>query len=662
MKYVAIAFFLLSGYLTHAQTCTGGLGDPIVNFTFGAGPNFGPALASGITNLQYFSGSCPSDGQYAIVNGISSNCFGSTWFNVPTDHTGNGSGYFMLINASFQPNDFYVQTVTGLCEGTSYQFAAWIMNMVRIPNLILPSIHIQIEKPDGTVLGDGRGDIPQAATPTWKQYAINFTTPPGVTSVVLRMTNNAPGGNGNDLALDDITFRAAGPSIALQVAAFASDTLSVCETDTRILSFSAVVESCYPTTDHQWQQSVDGGRTWTDIPGATNTTYDRAPTPAGIYLYRLKVAQTGNINSPTCSIASNPIKVVVNKIPVPGVTITTSATQLCEGVAASFTAAPTDGGDNPLYQWMVNGAAVGASAISFSSSTLADEDKVSCRMTSDAVCVTDPVVVSNTIVLSVVPVAVTGVSIASSAVTICSDSLVVFMAIPSNGGSAPSYQWTVDGLAAGADNPVYSTSGLRDGDVVSCVMTGSETCSFPVVSDNSISMTVYPLPVILLTPDTIIAAGSSIRLNPLIAGDVITYQWSPSTGLDDAGLPAPLALPVITTTYTLRVDTRDGCRAFASEKVNVFYDLLMPGGFTPNGDGKNDVFRVPPSVPVTIVRFLVYNRWGVRVFAAMNSSEGWDGSWGGKPQPAGVYVWQIEYADPITKRSERKRGTVVLVR
>jgi len=662
MKYVAIALFLLSGYFSGAQTCTGGLGDPIVNFTFGAGPNYGPALAPGITNLQYFSGPCPMDGQYAIVNGISNNCFNSTWFNVLTDHTGNGSGYFMLINASFEPSDFYVQTVTGLCEGTSYQFAAWIMNMVRVPNLILPNIHIRIEKPDGTVLGDGRGDIPQAATPTWKQYGINFTTPPGVTSVVLRMTNNAPGGNGNDIAMDDITFRAAGPSIALQVAAFTSDTLSVCETDTRVLSFSSVVESCYATTDYQWQQSTDGGRTWTDIPGAVTVTYDRNPTPAGTYLYRLKVAQTGNINSSTCSIASNPIKVVVNKTPVPGVAITSSATQVCAGVVASFTALPMEGGDSPLYQWMVNGAGVGTSDATFSSSTLADRDKVSCRMTSDADCVTDPIAVSNILVMAVVPDAVTGVSITSSATSICSDSAVVFTAVPSNGGTAPSYQWTVNGVDAGVDNLVYSTSGLRDGDIVSCVMTGSETCSFPVSSDNTIAMTVYPLPVILLTADTIIAAGSSLRLSPLIAGDIVDYQWSPATGLDDAGLPAPLALPVTTTTYTLRVDTRDGCKASASETVNVFYDLLMPGGFTPNGDGKNDVFRVPPSVPVTIVRFLVYNRWGVRVFETTNSSEGWDGSWGGRPQPAGVYVWEIEYADPITKRSERKRGTVVLVR
>jgi gliding motility-associated-like protein len=165
-----------------------------------------------------------------------------------------------------------------------------------------------------------------------------------------------------------------------------------------------------------------------------------------------------------------------------------------------------------------------------------------------------------------------------------------------------------------------------------------------------------------LTPDTIIAAGNSIRLSPVITGDIASYQWTPPTGLNDAAVQDPLALPVTSTTYTLRIVSQDGCRASAKETVNVFYDLLMPGGFSPNGDGRNDVFRIPPSVPVTVLHFYVYNRWGEQVFATTSSSGGWDGNLNGKPQPAGVYVWQIEYIDLIKKKPVMKTGTVVLVR
>ena len=128
MKYVFIACLFLVLHRATAQSCTGGLGDPIVNITFGQGVAAGPALPSGVTNLNYLNGGCPVDGQYVIVS-HTSGCWNHTWGDMGEDHTGNQSGYFMLINASYQPSDFYVQTINGLCGGTTYQFAAWVMNM-----------------------------------------------------------------------------------------------------------------------------------------------------------------------------------------------------------------------------------------------------------------------------------------------------------------------------------------------------------------------------------------------------------------------------------------------------------------------------------------------------------------------------------------------------
>lgn len=175
-------------------------------------------------------------------------------------------------------------------------------------------------------------------------------------------------------------------------------------------------------------------------------------------------------------------------------------------------------------------------------------------------------------------------------------------------------------------------------------------------------MTVYPLPTIRLTPDTIIAAGHSIRLDPAITGEVVSWLWSPATGLDNPETPDPLSLPVSSTTYRLVVTSNEGCTASAKETVNVFYDLLMPSAFTPNGDGRNDVFRIPPSVPVRIIRFSVFNRWGNLVFTTADSGAGWEGRLGSKPQPGGVYVWMIEYYDPLTRKSVMKKGTVELIR
>src|SRR4051812_45523029 len=125
---------------------------------------------------------------------------------------------FMLVNASVQPGVFYLDTVRGLCGNTTYEFAAWIIN-VLLPTSCggagnQPNLTFSIEKTDGTVLqSSNTNNIPPSSPPTWKQYGFFFTTPSAVSDIVLRIVNNAPGGCGNDLALDDITFRPCGPQI-----------------------------------------------------------------------------------------------------------------------------------------------------------------------------------------------------------------------------------------------------------------------------------------------------------------------------------------------------------------------------------------------------------------------------------------------------------------
>ncbi|HWK08330.1 MAG TPA: gliding motility-associated C-terminal domain-containing protein [Puia sp.] len=660
MKYALVLVFIFSATLVRSQTCTGGLGDPITNITFGAGANYGPPLASGITNLSYISDQCPNDGSYTITHS-SSGCFEGTWVNLSSDHTGDPNGYFMLINASYNPSDFYVQTVSGLCAATKYQFAAWVMNLSANSGLILPNISLSIEKTDGTLLDSiHTGNIPQANPGKWIQYGFFFTTPPGINTVVLRMTNNAPGGNGNDLALDDITFRPAGPPVSVTLNGLATDSVTICAGSATPQLLQGSVGDCYSSPTYQWQQSTDG-QTWADIPGAVSLSYPVLPSAAGAYLYRLAAAQSGNISISSCKVASPPSTIVVLKIPDPAVTISASSDNICAGAPAAFTALPADGGNTPLYQWTINGIPVSTAGPAYSSSSFVNADQVSCTMTSDAACVIDPVAASNIISMTVTPIVVSSVNIAASAITICSDSLVTFTAIPANGGSDPTYQWMVNGQLAGTNADVFSSATLQDGDVVSVVMLGSLYCSVPETS-NSIPMTVYPVPQINMPPDTIITAGSSIRLDPLITGQILFYQWSPITWLDLPGSPDPVATPATTTTYQLTVTTGNGCVASGKETVGVYYDLLMPGAFSPNGDGRNDLFRIPPSVPVSILRFSVYDRWGELVFTTSNSGAGWDGRMGNKPQPAGVYVWMIDYINPLTKRSARKNGTVTLIR
>src|SRR5579875_1541719 len=306
----------------NSQSCNGSLGDPIVNVTFGAGPNFGSPLNAGITNLQYLASECPNDGQYTIAN-YTSGCWNNSWFTI-TDHTGDPNGYFMLINASYQPSDFYVQTISGLCSGTTYQFSAWILNIMKTLNAISPNITFSIEKTDGTIIQSyNTGTIAQNTSPIWQQYGFYFSLPAGVSSLVIRMKNNAPGGIGNDLALDDIQFRPAGPLTNVTIQNMQGDSVNVCNSS---LTLSANIESCYLSNEYQWQVSVNNG-SWNDIAGATTTSYTVPVQPAGNYKYRLLVAQSGNIQTTTCRVNSNVITVVV----VPDVIVQNVNAGICVG-------------------------------------------------------------------------------------------------------------------------------------------------------------------------------------------------------------------------------------------------------------------------------------------------------------------------------------------
>lgn len=332
-----LSLFLLLGNSARTQLCAGSLGDPVVHITFGSGANPGQAL--GNNNYVFYNQDCPNDGQYTIRNNTMG-CFGNTWHGLSSDHTGDRNGYFMLVNASFQPGDFYREKVGGLCGNTTYEFAAWVLNVLRPTACggsgIKPNLTFSIETPGGAVLATyNTEDIYSEVQPKWKQYGMFFTTPAGLSEVVVRLRNNAPGGCGNDLALDDITFRPCGAKIEASIDGFPEGKVEPCEGVDATYRFSAKVTSAYIEPEVQWQESMDSGLTWKNIQGATAHTYTWTPRPAARYLYRLVVAEKGNISSAACRIASLPLQIRVH--PLPKITIN-KVLPLCSGAVFNLDA------------------------------------------------------------------------------------------------------------------------------------------------------------------------------------------------------------------------------------------------------------------------------------------------------------------------------------
>ncbi|SCY10119.1 T9SS type B sorting domain-containing protein [Flavobacterium caeni] len=305
----ALLYALFFAVSALGQVCNGSVGDPLVHVDFGSGTGFGPALPAGTTTLLgYQPLTCPTDGGYNIMSSTPA-CWGGDWHAVTSDHTGNPNGYFMMVNAAIAPSEFYVRNINGLCPDTTYEISFSILNIHKFG--ILPNITVIVETLAGSQISSyTTGPIPLSATPTWNTYSMvtNIGTNTGVR---FRLRNNAPGGIGNDLALDDIIFRPIGPAIGLDIVGFPGGVANITTTDMGNLEIGATVGPCYTSNLYQWQVSTDSGTTWTDIAAATNNVYFRPPTGTGTYLYRLVVspaASGGNIN---CSVNSNPVTVNV---------------------------------------------------------------------------------------------------------------------------------------------------------------------------------------------------------------------------------------------------------------------------------------------------------------------------------------------------------------
>jgi gliding motility-associated-like protein len=140
------------------------------------------------------------------------------------------------------------------------------------------------------------------------------------------------------------------------------------------------------------------------------------------------------------------------------------------------------------------------------------------------------------------------------------------------------------------------------------------------------------------------------------------YLWSPPTSLNSPFAQNPLATLRNDTKFILQVTDFAGCIGYDTVFIKVYNGptYYVPNAFSPNGDGLNDVFRAVPSGIVRTEYFRIFNRYGNLVFDTREFLKGWDGSFQGKKQPLGAYVWMVKGVDRDGKTVEMK-GTVMLV-
>lgn len=415
--------------------------------------------------------------------------------------------------------------------------------------------------------------------------------------------------------------------------------------------------SSLPGTNFYWTASLTSGNISgfsTDSGMVINQVLTNSLSTPGIVTYHI----TPKIDD--CSGTTVDYQVTVNPGDSVKVSISSSANNICAGTSVTYTAAPTNPGTTPSYQWKVNGADAGTNSTSFIY-TPANGDVVTCVLSASVSgCSPNNPALSNQVVMVVNSILAAGVSVAASSNPFCAGASVTFTATPVNGGILPTFEWLVDGIVVqqgGSD--LFTTASLSAGQIVACRLTSAWPClvANPVTSP-PLSISVAPDPVVSLTDKPALCVGEVSRLD---AGpDYASYRWQDgSTGryLDVSGE----GVYYVTVTDTL------GCKGSDTARIQVCDAVIyMPNAFTPDGDGLNDVFKPVTTLEgISAYTLLIYDRWGTEVFESSNILNGWDGMLKGKPAPVATYVWKIIYqttSQGTISPDIKSQGTVELVR
>ncbi|RYF79541.1 MAG: PKD domain-containing protein, partial [Chitinophagaceae bacterium] len=212
--------------------------------------------------------------------------------------------------------------------------------------------------------------------------------------------------------------------------------------------------------------------------------------------------------------------------------------------------------------------------------------------------------------------------------------------------SVVKWAWTFpNGTSSNQQVPAPQQFPTAGNFIVQTVVTNSSGCTDTVTRN----LLVNPLPVITIASPQITPLGTPVQLPATYTNNIVSYSWSPATGLNCTDCDQPFASPKFNTFYRVTVLDDKGCQNEGRVQVIVLCqgsNVFVPNTFSPNGDGSNDVFYVRGKGLNRVKSLRVFNRWGEAVFEKVNfavndPTVGWDGTYKGQKLTPDVYVYQV---------------------
>jgi len=289
----------------------------------------GQALPADVTNFTFTEPAQPAnfdanqpnngivdDGFYTI--GTNTQQAFSNWASIEDNTPGDINGLMLIVNArenetvggAVVEDEFFRQTVS-LTPNTNFDFIAFLTPTNSIADeefcrtnfgqLILPNVRFSIQDLAGNILADSTtGEIPFSPNPAFQPFDLTFSTTTGAADVQIVLSNIAPGGCGNDIAIDDITFRIASTANAIDDSASVDDTSAAIPSVFNIIDNDTLEGNPFPPPNIPGSNTVI--RVIDSTPVPPELTFDPLTgivgvvqnAPNGIYSFDYEICETSS--------------------------------------------------------------------------------------------------------------------------------------------------------------------------------------------------------------------------------------------------------------------------------------------------------------------------------------------------------------------------------
>jgi gliding motility-associated-like protein len=573
-----------------------------------------------ITNGDFSSGNSGFTSQYNFVNPNTTEAqyfvganpaSWNTSLSTCKDHS-SGNGNMLLVNGAPVANVTVWKQTVNVVPNTNYAFSTWIQSLFT-PN----PAQLQF-----SINGKDIGPLITASLPTctWTQFYTTWNSGDS-TKAVISIVNKNTQVQGNDFALDDISFAPVfirRDSVKIKV----EKPLVKTNSDTTICIGMPVQLNATGAQSYIWSPATGLSSTGTANPVASpeiSTQY----IVTGTTINGCLAKDTVNINifaKPTIVLSGN--------------------TTICKNAQAQLSAT---GGIS--YSW--------SPATTLNNYLIANPIASPISTTKYHVIITDANTCEylDSLEVSIRPDAVFSIN---NVAPICRFDSAQLSA---SGGDIYTWQPAEALNNAGISNPVASPSATTDYTVKIVETTCNQSATLTT------RLTIMPQPNVTATrSNDIDCSNDRSQLNATGAN---LYIWTPVTTLNNPAISNPIATPTTTTEYIVTGTNISGCKGYDTVTVKVDNvnrsGYLMPSAFTPNNDGLNDCYGIKYWGVINELEFSIYNRWGERIFFTRNIGQCWDGTYKGAKQNGGVYVYMIR-AKTTCESEVFRKGTVVLVR